>query len=183
MRGMNGPRTILVAATCSEARHALTRISRHAPPKPEDGEKCRRAAHQVHEVYFPAMPPDWEPCGRMSGDPIFSMPLTPDTTPQDGVVYRFLPAHGTEAVIRSARAGMLCEPVDVDRWPRSASLVDAFLHDPQTGDTHRIDGSDGAAALFWIDRGTLGLALESEDGTYRLAACALATGELGPVWR
>jgi len=59
----------------------------------------------------------------------------------------------------------------------------AFLHDPQTGDTHRIDGSDGAAALFWIDRGTLGLALESEDGTYRLAACDLATGELGPVWR
>jgi len=59
----------------------------------------------------------------------------------------------------------------------------AFLFDLETWNTRRVRGSEGAAALFWIDQETLGLAIESEDETYRLVAYVLGTGELRPVWR
>ena len=58
----------------------------------------------------------------------------------------------------------------------------AFLFDLETWNTRRVSGSEGAAALFWIDQETLGLALETEDGTYRLVTyLLLGTGELRPL--
>jgi len=57
----------------------------------------------------------------------------------------------------------------------------AFLFDLETWNTSRVRGSEGAAALFWIDEDTLGLALESKDETYRLVAYVPGTGELRPL--
>jgi len=57
----------------------------------------------------------------------------------------------------------------------------AHLFDLATWSPRRISGSEGAAALFWIDRETLGLALESDDDTYRLVAHDLDTGKLRPL--
>jgi len=57
----------------------------------------------------------------------------------------------------------------------------AFLFDLETWNTSPIPESEGAAALFWIDQDTLGLALESEDGTYRLVVYVPGTGELRPL--
>ena len=57
----------------------------------------------------------------------------------------------------------------------------AFLFDLETWSTRRVPKSEGAAALFWIDQETLGLAVESEDETYRLVAYVLCTGELRPL--
>jgi Tol biopolymer transport system component len=59
----------------------------------------------------------------------------------------------------------------------------AFLFDLETWSTRRVRGSEGAAALFWIDQETLGLAVESEDETYRLVVYFLGTGEFRPAWR
>ena len=57
----------------------------------------------------------------------------------------------------------------------------AFLFDLETWSTRRVRGSEGAAALFWIDRDALGLAVESEDETYRLLTFVPGTGELRPL--
>lgn len=57
----------------------------------------------------------------------------------------------------------------------------AFLYDLETWITSRVPESDGASTLFWIDQETLGLALDSEDETYRLVAYFLGTGEIIPL--
>jgi len=57
----------------------------------------------------------------------------------------------------------------------------AYLTNLEAWTTTLIPESDGASTLFWIDQETLGLALETEDETYRLMTYRLSTGELVPL--